>query len=138
MSLLWRKALRRIYSLPHNIHSCFLHLLCQYLPLFDEFCRCSLQFVKLKLHFSICCGFAVQLNPQLFDESTTNQQHFDMSRCCGFVVDSTTNRINGVWLSTCPQQMEKLYNKSTTLRQVVQLVVQQIHSKSTTDRTSGV
>jgi hypothetical protein len=56
---------------------------------------------------SICCGFIV--------ESTTNPQHLDMSRCCGFVEKSkscgfvvdllcnllyenyTTNRSSGVW-----------------------------------------
>jgi hypothetical protein len=62
---------------------------------------------------------------QLFDKSTTNPKHLDMSRCCGFVVNSTTNRNNGVWLSTCPQ-VEMLYKQSTTLGHVVQLVVQQI------------
>jgi hypothetical protein len=30
-------------------------------------------------------------NRQLFDKSTTNPQHLDMSRCFGFVVDSTAN-----------------------------------------------
>jgi hypothetical protein len=67
---------------------------------------------------------------RLFDKSTTSR-HITMLRiCCGLDNKSTTNRSIGVWLSTCPQQVKKLYNKSATLRQVVQLVVQQIHSKS--------
>jgi hypothetical protein len=50
---------------------------------------------------SICCRFVVQQVVQqiqnksttfrLFDKYTTNPQHLDMSGCCGFVVDSTTN-----------------------------------------------
>jgi hypothetical protein len=64
-----------------------------------------------------------------------------MSRCCGFVVDSTAN----------PQQIESMeysfrlihnksnqwsiaFDKSTTNRKAVR----QIHSKSTTNRNSGV
>jgi hypothetical protein len=39
-------------------------------------CCTAFRFVE---DFSICCGF--------FVESTTNPQHLDMSRCCGFVVD---------------------------------------------------
>jgi hypothetical protein len=60
---------------------------------------------------SICCTTSCTANPQLFDFST-NPQHFDMSSCCGFVVDSTTNRSSGVWFSTRPQQVEKLCYKS--------------------------
>jgi hypothetical protein len=45
-------------------------------------------------------------------KSTTNPQHLDMSKCCGFVVDSTTN----------VQQIEKLYNKSTANPQQIEQV----------------
>jgi len=74
---------------------------------------------EVKLHF---IRFVVDLlynklynksttNPQQIESCTTNPQHLDMSRCCGFVVDarfvvdllysllynkSTTNRISGV------------------------------------------
>ena len=62
--------------------------------------------------YSICCGFVVQkVVQQIHNKSTTNRspttnpQHLDMSRCCGFVVQqfrvhnkSTTNRSNGVWI----------------------------------------
>jgi hypothetical protein len=86
----------------------------------------------------ICCGFVVQQvlqnNPQQIHNSSTNPQHLNMSRCCVFVVDSTTN----------PQQIEAMqhgfrivHNKPkrcTTNPQlydkVVQLVVQQVHNKS--------
>jgi hypothetical protein len=90
---------------------------------------------------SICCGFAVQqVVQQINNKSTSNLQLFDKITtfrhvemlwiCCGVNNKSTTNRNNGVWLSTCPQQVEKLYNKSTALRQVVQPDAQQIHNKS--------
>jgi hypothetical protein len=48
-------------------------------------------------------------NPQFSDKSTTNPQHLDMSKLCGFLVEIRNE-------SKCPQQVEKLYNKSTTNR----------------------
>jgi hypothetical protein len=64
---------------------------------------------------------------RLFDKSTTNPQHLDMSRCYGFVVDSTTN----------PQQIETVeyglrlvHNKSKSCTSS-----QQIHN-FTTSRTA--
>ena len=41
----WRKALRRVWNLPYNCHSYLLPLLCQCLPVFDEICRRSCNFV---------------------------------------------------------------------------------------------
>jgi hypothetical protein len=65
---------------------------------------------------SICCGFAV--------ESTTNPQHLDMSRCCGFV--------EKLWI--CRKAVDLLWicRKVVDLccGFAVQLVVQQIHNKS--------
>jgi hypothetical protein len=59
-------------------------------------------------------------------KSTTSLHVRMLWICYGLDNNSTTYRINRVWLSTCPQQVEKLYNNSTTLRQVLQ----QIHNKS--------
>jgi hypothetical protein len=120
--------------------------------------------VKLKFHLFdllwVCCTTSCiaksttnpqqihnfPTNPQLMDKSTTN---LDMSRCCGFVMDSTANpqeietveyglRLVHNKSKSCTTNPQQIDNKSTTLRQAVQLVVQQIHSKSTTIRTSGV
>lgn len=41
----WRKALRRVWNLPYNCHSYLLSLLCQCLPVFDEICRRSCNFL---------------------------------------------------------------------------------------------
>lgn len=42
----WRKAMRRIYSLPNTTHSCLLPLLSNCLPLFDQFCNRFLNFMR--------------------------------------------------------------------------------------------
>ena len=42
----WRKAIRRIWTLPYNAHSRFLPLLCNCLPVNDQFCERFLNFVK--------------------------------------------------------------------------------------------
>jgi hypothetical protein len=72
-------------------------------------------------------------NPQLFEKSTTLSQHLDMSRCCGFVVNSTA----------IPQQIETVgygfrlvHNKSKSCTTNPQHIYnfttnpQQIHNKS--------
>jgi hypothetical protein len=105
---------------------------------------------------SICCGFVVQqvvqqvhnkftITPQLFDKSRANPHHLNMSRCCGFVVDSTTksitNRINGVWLSTYPHKVEKLYNNSQLIHNITSSRATCCTSnpqRSHTNRMSGV
>ena len=43
----WRKSLRRIWGLPYNSHCYLLPLLSQCLPLADEICRRSLNFIKV-------------------------------------------------------------------------------------------
>ena len=52
----------------------------------------------------ICYTTSCTTNPQKIAASKTNPQHLDMSRCCGFVVDST------------------LYSISTTSAQQIKLV----------------
>ena len=42
----WRKGLRRVWSLPNTSHCYLLHLLSQCLPLFDEICRRSINFIR--------------------------------------------------------------------------------------------
>jgi hypothetical protein len=50
----WRKALRRIWNLPSCSHSRLLPLICDCLPLFDEICRRSLNFIRTcALHDSL-------------------------------------------------------------------------------------
>jgi hypothetical protein len=100
---------------------------------------------------SICCGFAVRqvvqqinnestANPQQIHNFSTNPQHPDMLRCCGFVVDSTANpqQIKTVEYgfrlvhnkskscTTNPQRYDKsnslLYNKSTASPQQIEQV----------------
>jgi hypothetical protein len=65
--------------------------------------------MDLLYSYSICCGQVESRTPlfQFFVESTTNPQHLDMSRCCGFLED---------------------LSKSCGF--AVQLVVEQIHNKS--------
>jgi hypothetical protein len=86
------------------------------------------------------CSICRTTNPQLVDKSTTNPQHLEMSRCCGFVVDSTTNpqqmgtveygfRLVQNKSKSCTTNPLQIHNESTTLRQVVQLV----YHKSTTN-----
>ena len=41
----WRKALRRVINVPYNCHSCFLPLLSDTLPIFDELCKRSFRFI---------------------------------------------------------------------------------------------
>ena len=41
----WRKAIRRVWQLPFNTHCDLLPHLCQQLPLFDELCRRSINFL---------------------------------------------------------------------------------------------
>lgn len=48
----WRKSLRRIWNLPFTSHGYLLPLLSQCLPIFDEICRRSLNFIKV----CICNG----------------------------------------------------------------------------------
>jgi len=57
----WRKALRRIWSLPSCTHSRLLPLICNCLPLFDEICRRSLHFIRTcALHDSSLVRFVAQ------------------------------------------------------------------------------
>jgi len=50
----WRKALRRIWNLPSCSHNRLLPLICECLPLFDEICRRSLNFIRTcDLHDSL-------------------------------------------------------------------------------------
>lgn len=42
----WRRAVRRIWSLPYNAHSRLLPLLCNSFPIFDQFCVRFLNFVR--------------------------------------------------------------------------------------------
>ena len=44
--VVWRKSLRRIWGLPHNTHCYLLPMLSWCLPLFDEICRRSLNFIN--------------------------------------------------------------------------------------------
>jgi hypothetical protein len=46
LCLSWRKSLRRIWRLPHNTHSYLLPTLSRCLPLFDEFCLRTLNFIN--------------------------------------------------------------------------------------------
>lgn len=49
LALIWRKAMCRIYSIPYNVHSDFLRLLCQCLLLLDELCKRSLRYMSAYL-----------------------------------------------------------------------------------------
>ena len=42
----WRKVVRRIWSIPYNTHSRFLPLLCNCLPIDDQFCQRFLNFIR--------------------------------------------------------------------------------------------
>jgi len=42
----WCKALRQVWCLPNTSHSYFLPILSQCLPLFDEICRHSINFIR--------------------------------------------------------------------------------------------
>jgi hypothetical protein len=42
----WRRAVRRIWSLPNNAHGRFLPLLCNCLPIHDQFCHRYMNFVR--------------------------------------------------------------------------------------------
>ena len=42
----WRKSLRRIWKLPQHTHCYLLPIVSQCLPIFDEFCRRSLNFIR--------------------------------------------------------------------------------------------
>jgi hypothetical protein len=61
-------------------------------------------------------------NSRLFNKFTTNPQHLDMSRCCGFDVDSTKN----------PQKIESM---AFDLSKLSRKAVQQIHNFSTSRTT---
>jgi hypothetical protein len=98
---------------------------------------------------SICCGFAVQqfvlkihnksTTFRFFDKSTTSRHVKMLWICCGLDNKSTTNRNNGLWqFSTCPQQVEKLYNKSTANPKLYDKSYNLLYKKSTTNRTGGV
>ena len=41
----WRKAMRRVWNIQYNTHSAYLPLICHCLPLFDEICRRSVNFL---------------------------------------------------------------------------------------------
>jgi hypothetical protein len=75
---------------------------------------------------SICCEFVVQQVVQqihnFFDKSTTSRHVKTLWIFCGLNNKSTTNRNNGVLLSTCPQQVEKLCKKSTANPQQIEQV----------------
>ena len=43
----WRKSLRKVWYLPYRTHSNLLPLISNCLPLFDEICRRSLQFIRV-------------------------------------------------------------------------------------------
>ena len=42
----WRKGIRRIWNLPPRTHGILLPAVCQCIPIFDEICRRSLNFVR--------------------------------------------------------------------------------------------
>ena len=42
----WRKGLRRVWKLPYNTHCSLLPVISQCIPIFDELCRRSLNFVR--------------------------------------------------------------------------------------------
>jgi hypothetical protein len=65
----------------------------------------------------------------IHNKSTTSRHVKMLWICCGLNIKSTTNRNSGVWFSTCPQQVEKLYNNSKNCT----TNPQQIHRKPTTD-----
>ena len=65
---------------------------------------------------------------EAFDLSTTNPQHLDMSRCCGFVVDGRFV-VDLLWI--CCTAFDLLWiSCGFVVDFVVQFVVQQIHNKS--------
>jgi hypothetical protein len=84
--------------------------------------------------YSICCGFAV--------ESTTNPQHLDLSRCCGFVEKLWICRKVVDLSKSCRNLSEKLWicRKAVDLLWIfaVDLLYNLLYSKSTTNRTCGV
>ena len=43
---MWNKSIRRIWNLPYNAHCSMLPLLCQCLPVFEEFCCRFIKFVQ--------------------------------------------------------------------------------------------
>jgi hypothetical protein len=80
-------------------------------------------------------------NPQLFSKSTTNPQHLDMSRCCGFVVDSTTNpqqietveygfRLVHNKSKSCTTNAQQIHNFTASRTARCTTNPQQIHNKS--------
>jgi hypothetical protein len=90
---------------------------------------------------SICCGFVVQqvvqqihnkstANPQLFDFSTNPQQIHYISTCQDVVALLWTQQ----QIRNKSKKWSMAFDLSTTSRKAVQ----QIHSKSTTNRTTGV
>jgi len=42
----WRKSVRRVWGIPPDTHCYILPLLCKRLPVYDEICRCSANFVR--------------------------------------------------------------------------------------------
>ena len=57
----WRKSLRRIWNLPPCTHTRLLHLVGHCLPLFDEMCRRSLNFIRTCLsHDSTLISFVAR------------------------------------------------------------------------------
>jgi len=46
LCIAWRNSIRKIWELPYQTHSYLLPLLCRCLPIFDQFCMRSLNFVQ--------------------------------------------------------------------------------------------
>jgi len=60
----WRKGVRRVWGIPPDTHCYILPLLCKRLPVYDEICRCSANFVRTcLLHNRLyeCCSKSCKL-----------------------------------------------------------------------------
>jgi len=63
----WRKSIRRIWNLPCQAHGYLLSLLCGCLPVYDEICLRSVNFVRSRItHWSTLVKFIAWYGLQHF------------------------------------------------------------------------
>ena len=87
--LFWRQAVRRLWNLPYNCHVAILEALSECLPLFDVFCKRSLNFInRCLVSDNAVVSFVARhgvFHSRMFSRIGRNFQFCCRLRACDFV-----------------------------------------------------
>ena len=91
----WRKAVRRIWNLRNTTHCSLLPLICQSLPLKDEFCRRSMNFMSKCLSHESYLIKSVAVHAMLFARASTVLGQ-NLLYCCNHYNCTSTDISSGL------------------------------------------